>query len=92
MLAEQKQAIDRLIRKEKVRDFILSTKEWCEQRHQSSLCDITNAYNADVYAGANHFIRQIGRVDTETMQYILDVIERSNGAGVPAAPTTEKPE
>ena len=75
MTAEQKATIDRLIRKKKVREYILATKDWCEQRHWSSLGDITNAHNADVFAGANHYIRQIGHVDMEAMQYMLDTIK-----------------
>ncbi len=75
MLAEQKATIDRLIRKKMVWEYILTTKQWCEQRHRSSLGDITNTYNACVFAGANHYIRQIGHVDMEGMQYMLDTIK-----------------
>ena len=74
MLAEQKQTIDRLIRKEKVKEYILATKEWCEQRHWSSLGDLTNVFNENVGCANNHCIREIGRVDMDTMQYMLDAI------------------
>ena len=62
----------RLIRKEKVREYILATKEWCEQRHWSRLGDITNVFNENVGCANNHYIREIGRVDMEGMQYMLD--------------------
>ena len=78
MTTEQKATIDRLIRKEMVWGFILSIKEWCEQHHRSSLGDITNSYNEAVYSGANHFIREIGRVDMEAMRYMLESIEGRN--------------
>ena len=75
MTAEQKATIDRLIRKEMVWEYILSTIEWCEQRHMSSLGEITNVFNSCVGCGNNHYIRQIGRVDMEAMQYMLDTIK-----------------
>ena len=78
MTTEQKATIDRLIRKKMVRDFIMNTRAWCEQHHRSSLGDITNSYNEAVYSGANHFIREIGRVDMEAMRYMLESIEGRN--------------
>lgn len=78
MTTEQKATIDRLIRKEKVKEYITSTKQWCEQRHQSSLGDITNVFNSCVGCGNNHYIREIGRVDMEGMRYMLESIEGEN--------------
>jgi hypothetical protein len=75
MREEQKDAIDKLLRKPVVRKFIAGIERWCRDKGMDGFGNIAVTLNNAIMSGGGVIPPTIGHIDGNVMRYILERIE-----------------